>query len=139
MSGPLGSGGVKSALGERILRPGAALLALFLVASIVLVALATSTSARQELSTRPDINIDVIDQLMAQCLSLDEATALIGGAARANGLANWSVRTDGPFSYPVGQRDVVVDHVRGGCYVYSGAGFDGQGVPVFYLAGPETI
>lgn len=116
---------------------GVAVLALAAAAALLLPA--SPTSASGEATERSDLRIDVIDRLMADCHTLEEATAVVAAAARANGTERWSVRTDGPFSYPVGQRDIVVDHVKNGCYVYSGAGWDGDGVPIFFLAGPETI
>lgn len=82
----------------------------------------------------------VASQLGAGCLNKEQATALISSAlADAGATSSFTVRTDGPLAHPIGEGDVVRQHIAKGCYVYSGTGLDGAGYRVFYSSGPDAI
>ena len=55
------------------------------------------------------------------------------------GGTDWSIRTNGGVSYPVGQHDAYLRHTDKGCYVYGGNGWDADGRPVYYIGGPGSV
>lgn len=93
-------------------------------------AAALSADARNAATT-------VTDQLMADCYGRAAAIDLVKSSMVAASATGFTVRTDGPFAYPMDQADAVRRHVADGCYVYSGTGTDANGSRVFYLSGPQ--
>jgi hypothetical protein len=79
------------------------------------------------------------ERSMAECLSEQEARASIASTLRDLGVTEWSIRTDGGVSYPVGQHDAYLRHTDRGCYVYGGNGWDADGRPVYYIGGPGSV
>ncbi len=91
------------------------------------------------LAERPEVAEamhDVAERLMGTCLNQDQATDLITTTLSSLGVSDFSVRTDGPLVHPIGQGDVVRNHISAGCFVYSGAGQDAGGRFVQYISGP---
>ena len=73
--------------------------------------------------------------LMSRCLDKDQAIQYVSSVLGAAGVTRFSVLTDGPFSFPLGQEKEVEQHVADGCYVYSGSGHDAEGSPTYFLSG----
>ena len=67
--------------------------------------------------------------LMNRCLDKDQAIQYVSSVLDAAGVTRFNVLTDGPFGFPLGQREEVEQHVADGCYVYSGSGHDAEGSP----------
>jgi len=80
----------------------------------------------------------VRDLTMAECLDKKEVTQLIAAALGKAGVTDWSIATDGPVAHPIGEGEAMSQHLAAGCYVYSGSGWDADGRPVIYLAGPGS-
>lgn len=76
----------------------------------------------------------VRDRLMAECLNEDQARDLIGSVLTGLGVTNWSIRTDGPISYPTGEGDATQAHIAEGCTVMGGLGHDADGSLVIYMS-----
>jgi hypothetical protein len=49
----------------------------------------------------------------------------------------WTLRTDGPVGGPLDRLDAIVEHVRKGCWIYSGTGSTADGQRLYYIAGPS--
>lgn len=78
----------------------------------------------------------VAEELMSRCLGKEEATEFVSSVLATVGVTDASIRTDGPFAYPVEQEEVVRSHVALGCFVYSGSGRGPGGEPIYYISGP---
>lgn len=76
------------------------------------------------------------DRLMSECLNEDEARAFVGSAMDGLGVTGWSIRTDGPVGFPIGEEDAVRSHLAAGCTVWSASGHDEGGALVIYLTPP---
>lgn len=88
---------------------------------------------------RPDV-VNAIQGVAVQlmegpCLGKDQATELISSVLTGIGVTDFSVITDGPLGYPIGQEEAVRSRIASGCFVYSASGFTADGVPTFYLSG----
>jgi hypothetical protein len=86
---------------------------------------------------RPDVvnaMSAVRDRLMAECLNEDQARDLIGSVLSGLRVTNWSIRTDGPMAYPIGQGYAAQAHIAEGCTVMTSSGHDADGSPVFYIS-----
>lgn len=77
----------------------------------------------------------VADELLHRCLGKDAAIELLSSVLRANNVNEFSISTDGPVAYPMGQDAAVATHLVAGCYIYSGSSRDGDGRPVYYISG----
>jgi hypothetical protein len=75
--------------------------------------------------------------LMGRCLGKDQAVQYVSSVLTGIDVKEFSVRTDGPFSFPLDQENEVKEHVAAGCYVYSGSGHDADGIPTYYLSGND--
>ncbi|MGZ4150308.1 MAG: hypothetical protein ACXVQJ_09735 [Actinomycetota bacterium] len=73
--------------------------------------------------------------LMSECLSKDDAIALVTSVLSGIGQTDFTISTDGPVGYPLGQQDAVRSHIASGCVVYSATGWDANGRPVYYISG----
>lgn len=78
----------------------------------------------------------IADSLMTDCLNEDEARAFVGSVMDGLGVIGWSIRTDGPVGFPIGEEDAVRSHLDAGCTVWSGSGHDEGGALVIYLTPP---
>jgi hypothetical protein len=74
--------------------------------------------------------------LMRECYDKDQATEFINSTLAGLGETNFSITTEGPFAYPLGQHEEVTAHIAAGCYVYSGMGWDADGRPMYIIHGP---
>ena len=74
--------------------------------------------------------------LLGACFGKEEATALVTSVLSAVGETDFTVSTDGPLAFPLGQGDAVRSHVASGCFVYSATGWDAEGRQVVYIIGP---
>lgn len=85
---------------------------------------------------RPEV-VDALhsisDRLMAECLSEDEARALIGSVLDGLGVSGWEIATDGPVGYPIGEREAVESHIAAGCAVMGGSGHDADGSLLIFI------
>jgi hypothetical protein len=84
-----------------------------------------------------DAMAGVKEDLMQRCMERSEAIDYVSSVLRAAGVADFEVRTDGPFAFPLGQQHEVTQHVAAGCYVYSLPGHAEDGTPIYYLSGIE--
>lgn len=78
------------------------------------------------------------EELMARCLSADDAEALVASTLRSSGVDSFQVSRDGPLAYPTDQKDAVLEHVENGCVVYSGNGSDADGNLTVYISGGDS-
>lgn len=81
-------------------------------------------------------------QLLEDCLSLEQATALMSSALKEAGVpSDFIARTDGGIMSrsEEGAWEAVLEHLADGCYTYTAASNDASGKRVFYFAGPETL
>ncbi len=76
--------------------------------------------------------------LMSECLGKEEATDLVTSVLSGIGETDFTISTDGPLAYPLGQGDAVQSHIASGCFVYSTTGWDASGRPVYYISGPAA-
>lgn len=78
------------------------------------------------------------DELMSRCLGREDATALVSSTLTGLGVTDFSVHAQagGMYAVSAGQEEAVRDHIAAGCYVYAYLGWDEQGHPTYYLAGP---
>ena len=113
---------------------------------IVLATASTSGSGRHGSfiplgATAADAVQAVEDQLMQECLSLEQATGLLSSALTEAGIGpdDYTVRTDGGIQSRIGEFDLVLEHLAKGCHTYAGVGSDASGDWVFYVAGPGTL
>ena len=77
----------------------------------------------------------VRDELLRRCLSKDAAVAFLKGVLRELGEPRAEIRTDGPVTIPFEGAEAARRHVASGCYVYSGVGWNDEGLPVYALGG----
>lgn len=75
------------------------------------------------------------EELMTRCLGERAAIEFVSSVLSGVGVADFDIRTDGPFAYPTGKEEAVRKHVAAGCFVYSGSGRDPDGKPVYYISG----
>lgn len=78
----------------------------------------------------------VAEELRSRCLGKAQATELVSSVLTGLGVTDWSIRTDGPLAYPIGQREAVQSHIDSGCFVYSGSGHGPGGQSTYYISGP---
>lgn len=74
--------------------------------------------------------------LKSACLGEDEARAFVGSVLEGLGVTNWSISTNGPVAYPIGEEDSLHAHVADGCTVWSLSGHGADGGLVIYLTPP---
>lgn len=100
-----------------------------------------STSARRIIlipSARPDVSQALqvaAKELMSQCLGKEAATSLIASLLADLGETDWEIRSDGPLTAPISEKDAVLKRVASGCYVYSGMGWRPNGQSIFFISG----
>ncbi len=75
------------------------------------------------------------DELMASCMDEGAAREFVSSVLAGVGVTEFKIRTDGPIVIADGEEEATNEHLEAGCYVYSGPGRDGDGDPVYYLAG----
>jgi hypothetical protein len=76
------------------------------------------------------------EDLLARCLSEEEATRRLESILERLGETGFLVRTDGPVVAPPERMAEVTRHVDEGCYIYSTIGATGDGVRIYFLSGP---
>jgi hypothetical protein len=77
----------------------------------------------------------VEDEFFHRCQGREAAIELLSSVLRANHVNEFSISTDGPTRWPMGQEQAVATHLAAGCYIYSGSSRDGDGRPVYYISG----
>jgi hypothetical protein len=75
------------------------------------------------------------EQLLAECLTKDEAADLIRSVLVDLGEVNWELRTDGPIVAPNGRIEEVTRHVEAGCWIYAGTGWTEDGKRMYFIGG----
>ena len=78
------------------------------------------------------------DELMARCLNLDDAEALVTSTLLSSGVESFEISGNGPLAYPTDQKDAVLEHVEDGCVVYSGTGSNADGTLTVYISGGSS-
>jgi hypothetical protein len=122
---------------------------LAVTALLVVVVVVPSTSGSGDLGAFDPLGAagaaavhSVETQLLEDCFSLDQATALMSSALKEAGAPSVFVaRTDGGIMSRTeeGAWEAVLRHLDQGCYTYTAASNDASGRRVFYFAGPETL
>jgi hypothetical protein len=74
------------------------------------------------------------NQLLTECHDLQSATFVARGRLAQAGETTWEVRGDGPLGGPVDRFEEVMQHLDAGCVVFSGIGWNEEGVRILYLA-----
>lgn len=78
---------------------------------------------------------EVTQDLIARCLGRDDAVKYVTTVLEDLREVDFEVRTDGPLTAPIDQLEEVQAHVRDGCWVYSGTGWDRHGHRFYYVTG----
>lgn len=77
---------------------------------------------------------DVSEQTYRECLTREQATALVDEAVQAAGMTGYRVEP-GSLSVPNDRVQEVEQHVANGCWVYSTTGWTADGTRVFWVSG----
>lgn len=78
---------------------------------------------------------DLAERTYEECLSRAEATTLLIEVLGNQAEIGWEIRTDGPVGGPIDRLDEIMAHVKSGCHIYSGTGWDETGRRLFYVVG----
>jgi hypothetical protein len=77
----------------------------------------------------------IAETLMNECFDRDQAEEFITSTLTGLGVTDFTITTEGPLDYPLGQQEEVSAHIAAGCYVYSGMGRDADGRPIYIIHG----
>jgi hypothetical protein len=69
------------------------------------------------------------------CLTETQASHAVSSILAKFDETGWSLRTDGPVGGPLDELDAIAEHVKKGCWIYSGTGWTADGQRVYYIAG----
>jgi len=78
----------------------------------------------------------VAEETYRRCFTKKEVTSKVEAVLRANGEVNWEIRNDAPVGGPIDRLDAIVEHVKAGCFVYSGTGMSDVGERLYFVVGP---
>jgi len=70
------------------------------------------------------------------CLTKEEVTEKVESVVMASDLTEWEIRNDAPVGGPLDRLDAIVEHVKAGCFIYSGTGMSADGKRLFFVVGP---
>lgn len=76
----------------------------------------------------------VREQLYQECLTQEEARALVEAVLVDSDMDGWKVER-GSLSVPSDRMEEIERHVEDGCWVYSTSGWTADGTPLFWIAG----
>lgn len=71
------------------------------------------------------------------CLTQAQASDAVSSILAKFDQTGWSLQTDGPVGGPLDQLDAITEHVKKGCWIYSGTGFTADGQRLYFIAGPQ--
>ncbi len=78
----------------------------------------------------------VAEESYSRCLTSDQLSSSVESVLRANDQEGWEIRNSGLVGGPIDRLDAIVDHVKAGCFVYSGTGISAAGAREYYIVGP---
>jgi len=69
------------------------------------------------------------------CLTQAQAGDAVSSILANFDETSWSLRTDGPIGGPLDRLHAIEEHVKKGCWIYSGTGWTADGQRLYYIAG----
>lgn len=100
--------------------------------------LAAEHTIRLDPALRPEVRealAQVREFLMTKCLNQHDATEYITAILVGLGESGFAIRLGGPIAAPPDRIGEAVNHVKQGCFLYSGPGWTENGQAVYFLAG----